>query len=276
MGAFALAREQSDLFLGDVPVLANDPVAPGYYWMRLRAPAVARAARPGQFVHLRCGQGPVPLLRRPMSIARADPVSGTFEIIYKVSGIGTRLLASVPAGGKVDVLGPLGRPFRLMPGVERAVVAGRGIGAAPLIFWAEEAVARRIEVWAFLSGRTEATCFGADILATRGVHVTIGSDDGAGVGSDTLLRVFAETCREARIQHALTCGSRRMARLVRDLAEETGLVGDVSLEAQMGCGMGACHGCVVQVLDSSTPLGWRYALACQEGPVFDVREVWAL
>lgn len=254
-------------------MVANDPVAPGYRWMRLRAPRVARAARPGQFVHLRPGRSLVPLLRRPMSIARADPDAGTFDVIFRVVGTGTALLASLPAGAAVDVLGPLGRPFGFLPGERRAAVLGRGVGAAPLLFWAEEAVRRGVAVWAFLSGRTRETCFGADILATMGAHVTVGGDDGAGVGSAALLDLFAETCRREGIEHALTCGSRRMARLVRALAAETGLVGEVSLEAQMGCGMGACHGCAVRVRDPDSPAGWRYALACQEGPVFGVEEV---
>jgi dihydroorotate dehydrogenase electron transfer subunit len=41
----------------------------------------------------------------------------------------------------------------------------------------------------------------------------------------------------------------------------------VSLERLMGCGFGACSCCNVELADGG------YALCCQDGPVFDAKEV---
>lgn len=259
--------------LGTGEILSNREAAPDYWWMRIHAPAVARAAKPGQFVHVKCGPGDSPLLRRPMSIGRVDRAAGTFDILYKVVGTGTRLMTQMDPGYQVDILGPLGSGFSFPEGIHRAAVLGRGIGMAPLIFWSVEAAARGYEVHAFISGRTAAVCFGATELAALGVRVYTGADDGSGVGSDRLLTLFPEVCRAGGIQFALTCGSRRMSRLVARLDQEGRLVGEISLEAQMACAMGACRGCTCEVYDAAQGHGPHYALVCQEGPVFPARRV---
>lgn len=259
--------------LGPGEILSNREAAPDYWWMRIDAPAIAAAAKPGQFVHVKCGPGDNPLLRRPMSIGRVDRAAGTFDILYKVVGTGTRLMTRMDPGYQVDILGPLGIGFSFPAGFRRAAVLGRGIGMAPLIFWSEEAVARGYEIHAFISGRTAAMCFGAEELAALGIRVYAGSDDGGGVGSDRLLSLFPEVCRAAGIQFALTCGSRRMSRLVVGLDQEGLLYGEISLEAQMACAMGACRGCTCEVHDAAQGDGPHYALVCQDGPVFPARKV---
>ena len=45
------------------------------------------------------------------------------------------------------------------------------------------------------------------------------------------------------------------------------------LERAMACGVGVCQSCVVPVADASDAQGWRYALCCTEGPVFDAAQV---
>lgn len=259
------ALEQPALWLGEAPVVSNREEAPGYWWMRLHVPAVAAAAGPGQFVHIRTSSADNPLLRRPMSIGRVDRAAGTVDILYKVVGTGTRLMAAARPGDALDILGPLGTSFSFPAGVRRAALLGRGVGVAPLIFWGMEAAARGIEVWAFFSARSEAMIFGPGDLEPLGVRVFTGADDGGSRGSNGLLEAFAGVCKNQRIEFALTCGSRRQARLIGRLARELGLRGEVSLEAQMGCGMGACRGCACTVADGEQR---RYALVCQEGPVF--------
>ena len=92
-------------------VLAHDP-HPGEQWvLRLRAPEIAARARPGSFVHIQCDA--TLAMRRPMSIMHADVRAGTLDILYKVHGLGTRLLAGQVPGKPVSLLGPIGVPFRL-------------------------------------------------------------------------------------------------------------------------------------------------------------------
>lgn len=47
--------------------------------------------------------------------------------------------------------------------------------------------------------------------------------------------------------------------------------GQLSLEERMGCGIGACLGCNVKIMQPDG--GWHYARVCKDGPVFDAKEV---
>jgi dihydroorotate dehydrogenase electron transfer subunit len=60
-----------------------------------------------------------------------------------------------------------------------------------------------------------------------------------------------------------------MLRAVAGLTRELKLDCQLCIERQMGCGLGACLSCIVRVHDTSKSQGWRWALACEEGPVFD-------
>lgn len=256
----------------DAAVLTNQEVAPGYYWLQLKSPDIAAAAGPGQFVHIKVSRTDFPLLRRPMSIGRVDRKRGTLDILYKVVGQGTQLMSKFVPGDSMNLLGPVGNEFSFQPGVQRVAVLGRGIGTAPLIFWAVEARRRGIEVWAFMSGRTGEMIFGREDLEPLGVHFYGGADDGSGVGADGLLELCREICVTQGVQQIATCGSKRMNRLVAALEREHGICAEVSLEAQMGCAMGACRGCVCSVRDDESG-ALSYALVCQDGPVFPARKV---
>lgn len=256
----------------EAEILTNEEVAPGYFWLRLVSPEIAAAAEPGQFVHVRVSRTDFPLLRRPMSIGRVDREAGTLDILYKVVGQGTQLMAQHHPGERMDLLGPLGSVFTFKPGAQRVAILGRGIGTAPLIFWAVEARRRGLEVWAFMSGRTGEMIFGREDLEPLGVHFFGGADDGSGVGANRLLELCRETCLEANVQQIITCGSRRMNGLVADLDYGHSIYAEISLEAQMGCAMGACRGCVCSVQEEPGAES-SYALVCQDGPVFPARKV---
>ena len=103
------------------------------------APAIARAARPGQFVEILFGDNYAPLVRRPFSLYRVNPEAGTCSVIYLARGAFTSGLARKQVGDVVSLLGPLGRPFHLSKesGVQHILVAG-GLGAPPLYFLASE------------------------------------------------------------------------------------------------------------------------------------------
>ena len=98
-------------------VVSNDAVNSEYFHMILEASAGMQEAAPGQFFHLRCPgtSGESPLLRRPMSVYRVDRMHGRVEFLYKVTGAGTRGLATLRRGESLDVFGPLGRGFHLAP-----------------------------------------------------------------------------------------------------------------------------------------------------------------
>ena len=123
------------IFLEDAEVLANEPRPAGQHILRMRSRTVAARAAPGSFVHLRCG--PELAMRRPMSVMRADPSGGWFEVLFKEVGAGTRLLGRCERGDRLSVLGPIGRGFSPSPRRPRRLLLGGGVGIPPILFLAE-------------------------------------------------------------------------------------------------------------------------------------------
>ncbi len=110
-------------------VLANEP-AGAYRRLVLSAPAVAAAARPGQFVACAIGRpdgrGAL-LLRRAFSLHRADPVAGTIEVVVADHAPGTHWVATRRPGDTIDIVGPAGRGFPLGVDGETAGVASAAL-----------------------------------------------------------------------------------------------------------------------------------------------------
>jgi len=119
------------------PVLRNVDLGRGNWLLEFDAPAVAAAMRPAQFFMIGVPGSDV-LLRRPFSVCGlpgtfADGKTGAVQVLYRVYGRGTKLLASLRTGASLHVLGPLGRGFTL-PEAENAkiVLVAGGIGCAPI------------------------------------------------------------------------------------------------------------------------------------------------
>ncbi len=66
-----------------------------------------------------------------------------------------------------------------------------------------------------------------------------------------------------------TCGSNRLMQLMKRVAREHGIRGQVAMEQVMACGLGPCYVCV-----RTFEVNGRKELrrVCIEGPVFDLQE----
>lgn len=255
------------------PVLLNRPVARDHYVMRLRSPQAARRAQPGQFVHVLCeGEfaGRSPLLRRPLSLSDADPKTGTIDFIYKVVGLGTRVLARVRPGSEADFIGPLGRPFDPPKKGQTALLVGGGVGIPPLLLLAKRLV-RSHRVEAFLGARTKDWVICANDFRKLGVPVHIATDDGSLGYKGSVVDLLAR--QPGRHSSLYICGPTPMMAAAARLAHERGIPAQVSLEERMGCAMGVCMGCVVEVTTQPAGSHARFQRVCTEGPVFAAEEV---
>ena len=118
-------------------ILSNGVLQGPYRRIVFRAPELAGAAAPGQFVHVRIPACRDRILRRPFSICSADPEAGSLTIVYKIVGEGTGELSRMAPGEFCDVMGPLGHGYTL-PGEDTfpILVAG-GYGSASTLFLAE-------------------------------------------------------------------------------------------------------------------------------------------
>src|SRR5438067_2533055 len=104
------------------PVLENVRLARDTWRVRLHAPELARAIRPGQFLMLRLPGHTDPLLGRPFALydtvlEGGQPVA--LDVVYLVVGKVTGLMREVRPGEAVAVWGPLGNGFPDLPPLER-------------------------------------------------------------------------------------------------------------------------------------------------------------
>lgn len=259
-------------------VRSHEEAAPGCFLIRLAAGEIARQARPGQFVHVRCGDSYDPLLRRPISLHRINPATGEICLLYRVVGRGTKRLSTVKAGETLDVLGPLGNGFNLDTTAvsQESVLLGGGIGAAPLLALAEELVRLDRSVTAVLGAASSADLLAVDAFRSLGIKVIVSTDDGSEGCRGTVVDAFREWLRHQGQDTGITafaCGPHPMIKALQRLSMKENINLQVALEERMGCGLGGCLSCVCRVKEGSSVSGWKYARVCQEGPVFKGEEV---
>ncbi len=252
------------------------------YLLTLRSPEQARLTQPGQFVMLKCSTNvdEPPLLRRPFSIfdTHPDPRSGRpagLDLLVKDVGAGSHKLAHLRPGEEIYVLGPQGRPFRV-PGdrVTRpggaCLVAG-GVGIAALYLLARKLLEAGIPPTLFYGGHSATDLVLRDCFDRLGIEVIAATEDGScGVrGLVTApLGQYLEQHSRARLC-MYSCGPWAMMKATHELASRHRIPCEVSLEARMGCSLGACMGCVVRAWDDDH--AEQYVRVCQEGPVMDSR-----
>src|SRR5262245_39055127 len=121
-------------------ILENRRIAPVSWIVKVHAPEVAPAIRPGQFVNLKTTDSLFPLLRRAMSVHRVIRHGGTatgFAVLYDVIGPGTRALSLMRPQMKLDFVGPLGNAITIPKPGTRAVLVAGGVGVGPIKIVAE-------------------------------------------------------------------------------------------------------------------------------------------
>jgi len=261
---------------------------------------VAETARPGQFVHLKVSPTLDPLLRRPISIAGINRQRGEITLYYRVAGRGTELLAGVREKQTLNLIGPLGNGFTMPSGGELLLLAG-GIGIFPLFSLLEALDRTKVKLkllWG-AENRRFLQAVGLKTLEQMGVDYEVSTLDGS-MGRQGLITALLEsylqernytigtqslkfpgdtwtkkdwdpTGEERSPLRAVACGPQGMLKAVTAICLQKGVPIEVSLEERMACGVGACLGCVCTVRGADGALARKRV--CQDGPVFDGREV---
>ena len=287
------ALHRNTINVEDALILSHESLAGEQYLLRLQAPVIASTAQPGSFIHLACDPG-LPM-RRPMSIMRTGPKQGWIDILYKAHGYGTRLLSRRQPRETVNLLGPIGVPFKLNGYRRRPLLIGGGVGIPPMIFLAEHIkttapdliplVIMGSEVpfpfqtrpsQIMVPGIPEGTIACMPLLEDWGIASRLCSLQGyagcfEGYVTDLARHWLDQLSEQERDQvEIFSCGPTPMLKSVATVARDYGLPCQISVEEYMACGVGGCAGCTIRVMDED---GLAMKRVCVDGPVFEASSV---
>ena len=275
--------------VNDCQVLAHYQFEADQYIITLESKEIADSTRPGQFVHLSVSG--MLAMRRPISVMSVDADNGTFDLLYKIVGEGTKQLADRRIGDVLSVIGPIGNGFEF---TDRKIplLIGGGVGMPPMI-----AIAQKIKDNAYynpyvilgsevpfpfeasqssLNGFNSSKFYTMPLLEEWRVPCGLASlQDYEGVykGYVTdLAREYLDSLSSSDLKEVevFTCGPNPMLEAVSKLSNEYNLPCQASLEEYMACAVGGCAGCVVEVATENGPAMKR---VCVDGPVFDAKTV---
>lgn len=243
-------------------VIASGEVMPGTYLIWLDSPQIAPVSQPGQFVMVRCGEGT--LLRRPISIHRLADGS-KLALLFDVVGKGTQWLSQRKAGDSLDLLGPMGNGYTILPSSRNLLLLAGGIGIAPLTFLAQRAISQGCSVKLLMGAVT------ASQLCPRGLipleaDLVCATDDGTFGKKGFITDLLPDSIDWA--DQVFACGPAPMYHTL--VAQYQQLLGikpaQISLEMRMGCGIGICYSCTI-----ITQSGLKQV--CKDGPVFELNGI---
>jgi len=272
----------------DCQILAHYQFAGDQYILTIDSPEIAKATKPGQFVHITVSDALA--MRRPISIMSVDGDNGIFDLLYKVVGEGTRQLAERKVGETLSVIGPIGNSFK-MTNKKLPLLIGGGVGMPPMISIAQDIKDTDYDAFVILGSEVpfpftpELSKMGnpcpeashtMPLLEDWGVACRLASLQGyegvfKGYVTD-LARSYLDSLSADDLAQVevFSCGPHPMLEAVAKLAKEYSLPCQVSLEEYMACAVGGCAGCVVEVQTNNGPAMKR---VCVDGPIFDATTV---
>lgn len=288
-----MKTHRNSIYCEDAEILDHQGYAGDQYITRVHAPLTATLAQPGSFVHIQCN--PLLPMRRPLSIMRVNRKAGWIEFLYRTFGVGTKLLSEQKKGHRVNLLGPIGKPFITHSDKTRPLLIGGGVGIPPMIFLAEElrSIKGAFEPLVLMGSETpfpftprpsqimipglpDGVIAAMPLMEDWGIASRLASLQGFAGCYDgyvtDLARAWLDTLpkQEHKKVEIFACGPHPMLVAVARLARDFKLPCQVSLEEFMACAVGGCAGCTVKVQTESGPAMKR---VCVDGPVFDAASV---
>ena len=254
--------------LESAEVLQNNQVGQDLWEIILLAPKTAAKGVPGQFVHLTVTphQSSDPLLKRPISLYDINAEQGQITLLYKVVGRGTERMTLLTAHDQLPLLGPVGQGFNLTPPGAKVLLVGGGVGTAPLLYLARALKAAGREVTVINGAATKEQLAGEQRFSALGVqHLAVTLDGSFGV-KGLVTDVMRIELEKNAYDFLYICGPEPMMAACAAIAAEYRLPGEASLEAFMGCAVGACLGCARKL--KADDIG--YVKVCKDGPVFNL------
>ena len=245
-------------------IVKREELNPTVTLLEIKAPLVAKKAKPGQFIILRVDDMGE---RVPLTIADSNPLTGTVTIIFQIVGGTTEKLNHVMVGESIcDFVGPLGRATEI-EGLRKVAVVGGGVGSA-IAYPVTKALHKAgAEVHAIVGFRNKDLVILENEFRANCSRFILMSDDGSagekGLVTDAL-RALIESGEQ--YDEVITIGPLVMMKFVSLLTKEYGIKTVASMNPVMIDGTGMCGGCRLTV-------GGKIKFACVDGPEFDAHQI---
>lgn len=250
------------------PILSVVEAVKDVYLFKLEVREIAQAAKPGQFVMVRCAKETI--LPRPFSVHSVE--GSQISLLINVVGKGTGWLTQKKKGDTLDIFGPLGNGFTVNPKSLNLLLVAGGMGIAPLRFLAEAAAGEGKNV-TIINGAQTASCLisvnAPQSLYNKGMlpasfQCLNATDDGSEGFKGFATQLIPHYLKN--VHQIFACGPVSMYQTMLRMPELKGKDVQLSLEKMMGCGVGVCYGCTIRMKNGLKQV-------CKDGPVFQMEEV---
>ena len=266
-----------DIYIGEI--LSNEEIQKEYFLMKVKLYSSFENPLPGQFVMIRIAGLSDPFLSRPISIYSFSRGRNycTIELLYRVVGKGTQILAGLIKSSQVEIHGPLGGSFEIPESKKQIIFIAGGIGIAPLSLLVEHLGRNNCllkeSMSFYLGAQTADAIVGLDKLHNLCYNIEVCTDDGSAGRKALVTDAFKKDMKKYLAADTMiyTCGPKAMVKALSKILRGTKFQCQASLEERMACGTGACMGCAVAIRDNQDNLS--YKRVCADGPVFNIRDI---
>ena len=241
-------------------VLDKKELVPNMHMVRVKAPQIARFAKPGQFVIVMVKETSE---RIPYTLVDWNGDEGWITLVVEEVGRSSREIATLSPGSTIaHVSGPLGLPFSVEK--KGTVVLGGGcygIGAIYRIAKALKDVGNR--VISVIEASSHYLLYMEEELKEVSDELIIATKDGTRGVKGGVQDIFAGLVENGtKVDEFVAIGCTFMMRMVCEKTKALGVPTRVALNPIMVDGTGMCGACRVSI-------DGRTLFACVDGPIFD-------
>ena len=242
-------------------IVAREDFSDVTYLLEVSHPAMAKAARPGQFVIVMSHpEGE----RIPLTLADWDRDKGTITLVIQAVGKTTREMQQdcVVGSHLYGITGPMGIPSHV-GSAKKVVCVGGGLGVAPVYPQARAYKESGAYVIGIVGFRSRELMFWEDKFGAVCDQLIVCTDDGsAGIKGLVTEGIRQAVEKHSDIDEVVAIGPPVMMKGCAEATRPHGIKTIVSLNPIMVDGTGMCGGCRVKIGD-------EVKFACVDGPDFD-------
>jgi ferredoxin/flavodoxin---NADP+ reductase len=245
-------------------IVVKEDLAPVTKLFEVKAPAVAKKAKAGQFVIVRIDEVGE---RIPLTIADYDRERGTITLVVQEVGKTTMQMGAMQAGDHfATVTGPLGIPSET-ENFGTVLCVGGGVGIAPIYPIARDLKEAGNTVLSIIGARNKDLLFWEEKMRSVSDELIVCTDDGS-YGRKALVTIPLKEILESErpVDHIWAIGPAIMMKFCALTTQPFGAPTIVSLNSIMVDGTGMCGACRVEV-------GGQTRFVCVDGPEFDGHQV---